>query len=359
VDKWWAHETTAVTMECCATKLTKSFDGTQRASLANGPSLTDVVAEHMPTSAPHRLVRCGISRNQTWTNRRTPLSYGEMDPAKLWDVLFSGQGQEATTERAKEQARALRARKMSVLDVVAEDARALKQTLGHADRARFEGHMTALRDVETRLQREMMLDDDLDPAQVCAPGSRPGGLPTYVENKEDLVSLNRDMSDVLVAAMACDLSRAFDVQFSKPAANTVFWQAGDSMGSHSRTHERDGDKQHRNIVFTMERLAYLLGRMKETPLGAGNLLDRTAGFVYSEVDGGANGDGHSRNGDLPFMIVGKAGGALAPGACVIDGGRRAVSRAHMTILRALDLDVASFGQEEMRTSEIIPEFVTG
>jgi hypothetical protein len=86
------------------------------------------------------------------------------------------------------------------------------------------------------------------------------------------------MGELLALALSCDLSRVFSIQFSASAAGPVFWQVGAERMHHDISH--DGEAAQALIedctVFTMQQFAGLLRRFRDTPDGAGNLLDSLA-----------------------------------------------------------------------------------
>lgn len=65
-------------------------------------------------------------------------------------------------------------------------------------------------------------------------------------------------------------------------------------------------------------LAYLLDALRARPEGDGTMLDHTVVLLCSEV---SDGNRHTHS-DMPFVVAGRAGGAITPGRVLDVGGRR-------------------------------------
>jgi hypothetical protein len=219
-------------------------------------------------------------------------------------------------------------------DSVRADARRLEARLGAADRRRLGEHLEGIRAIEGRLQAAPA-------ASTCAkvPG-RPTVAPATDLGHEDLEGVNKAMADLVAVALACDLTRAFSLAFSQMQSDTVFWQAGFNEGLHTVTHRSSsGDQCHKTVVFTMQQLAYLVGKLKATPEGAGNLLDSLCLYGCSEI---AEGYSHSVS-DVPMLVIGRAGGALRSGVHYRSKTKENTNKVLLAMLKAVDVPVTSFG----------------
>src|SRR5437016_1774214 len=90
---------------------------------------------------------CAYQFNLSWKTDSTPMP-PEVDPRVVFERLFCN---ELPGESDANRAARLRDRK-SILDFVADDARRLKQQLGYTDRRKMDEYLTAVRDVEMRIQ---------------------------------------------------------------------------------------------------------------------------------------------------------------------------------------------------------------
>jgi hypothetical protein len=317
------------------------------ASTFSGPSIDQVAAEVIGKGTPFKSLEVGVSRQVT-ENEGTTLLYlshrgpdapnpPEYDPARVFDRLFGTAGRPGTGlggESALESGRKLG---RSVLDVVAEDARTLQKQLGVDDRRRMSLHLDGIREVEKRVSREWRR-----PAR-CAAGDRPEEL-TGKPVQEPHSVINEAMSRMVALALACDMTRVFSFMFSGSVGETSFWEVGQDQSHHQFTHDEDGDQPvvHAATVFVMQQFARLLLALKETPDGAGNLLDSSVILASSDT---ADARAHDLD-DYPVLIAGRGGGVLKyPGIHYRSDTKENTTKALLTVLRAAGLRLPTFGQK--------------
>ena len=102
--------------------------------------------------------------------------------------------------------------------------------------------------------------------------------------------------------------------------------------------------------YHMTAFAKLLDKLAaETDVNGQTLLDSSCIFGTSELAEGF----HHGGLEMPVVIAGKAGGALETGWHVRDE-RGNFCRAHYTILRAMGIDVPSYGFNGAETSQALP-----
>jgi hypothetical protein len=272
----------------------------------------------------------------TWSsvshNGPNSINPPQRDPHKLFDQLFSVKPD--ITEIA---------RRTSVLDVVAEDARQLSARLGKRDRLRLDEHLTHIDEIERRLNVTRA---------ACVTPAEPAAVfsgETSVLDKLDV------MADVLVAALRCDITRVFSIAFTTGASLMQMNGAGEINGAgahqlHDACHggERDVITGFTKLNFTA--YAKLLDKLSaEQDVNGLSLLDSSVIMGTSEYGEGFT---HS-NKEHPFIFAGKAGGKLDTGWHVREEGGN-MARAHLTVLQALGIDAASFGFNGGETSSTLP-----
>ncbi|MBM4374548.1 MAG: DUF1552 domain-containing protein [Deltaproteobacteria bacterium] len=220
----------------------------------------------------------------------------------------------------------------SVLDAVAGQIESLEKRLGNRDKQRLDQHFTSVRELEKRLSA---------PVAECTKPVAPGNFPDLGGN-EQMVEKNKVMSDLMALALACRLTQSFSIMFSTCGSGVIMWPAGSKDGQHYMNHTEPAPwtKQHESVKFTMSQLAYFLERLKNTPDGAGNLLDQSSILVVTEH---AEGWTHSQD-DMPMLICGKGGGRLK-GNVHFRGTGGNTSRALLTALRGAGLPIAQYGYE--------------
>ncbi len=284
--------------------------GGATAGFAGGISIDQVIANRIGTQTrlPSLELAVQAFNNDVWSRmayRSAGVSLPPInDPAAAFDRIFGGMvGDPAAATR-------LRAQRKSVLDGVKSHFATLNGKLSGDDRARLDAHLTAVRDVETRL--------DAVSASTCATPTRPGAIDLKAAASFPIIG--KLHMDLLTLALACDVTRVATLQWSRATSPTVYsWLGSDMKESHHElSHAGDSDavakaKLVRINRWHAENLAYLLAAMKKVEEAPGEtLLDNTVIFWGNEL---AVGNTHSRK-DCPFLLAGKAGGALKTGRWV-------------------------------------------
>jgi hypothetical protein len=207
----------------------------------------------------------------------------------------------------------------SILDGIREDAKALEVRLGRDDRQRLESHLGGLRALEQRLAALS------EPRQTAAAACSKRLTPMAADLRAELnpaVAAAHD--DVLVMALACDLSRVFFYQLTRPAANIVYpWLKNVSAPGESKPKDFHGlnhrydqdlnvagggtikgrDASIKGATHTMELFANLLQKMDAVDEGNGTLLDNSTVMISSCVSWGKT---HTQW-EWPCVIGGRGG----------------------------------------------------
>jgi hypothetical protein len=238
---------------------------------------------------------CAYQFNLAWINETTPAP-AERDPRLVFEKMF-GSGNE------KEDARR-RAYRKSILDFVMTDAKRLQQRLGSTDKGKMEEYLTAVRDVEQRIERAEKFRKEVPEDK------RPNGVPDgYGEHM-------RMMFDLMHLAFQTDTTRVSTFLLAHDGSNRTFPEIEVHSAHHELSHHRSNPQTLENIGkidrFYVEQLAYFLKKMRDTPDGEGSLLDHSM-IVY----GGGIADGNRHNhDDLPVLLAGKGNGTLKPGRVI-------------------------------------------
>lgn len=316
--------------------------GAPYASTFSNRSIDQAIAAELGKTTRFKSLEMAISRNVVGSEGTT-LRYvshngpdspnpPEFDPKKLFERVF-GVGFEDPEAKKREDLKV--GLRRSVLDAVWGEAKSLQSKVGAADRVRLDAHMTGIRALETRLA-------SLPPSVgACAKPTAPGSYPT-VDGKEPLEERMKAFSDLLALVLACDITRVFSIQFTGSVGYTVFWQVGASGGHHEITHDEPGEQPtvQASTVFTMKQLAYLLEKLKATPEGTGNLLDRTAILCSSDT---AHGREHTID-DYPILVAGKAGGAFKGDYHYRSTSGENASSVLLSLVRSMGIAATEFGK---------------
>jgi hypothetical protein len=326
-------------------------DGTL-AGWASGISVDQEIAAAIGKDTKHKSLHFGVqSTAYGGTEVRTVMSYSgsdqpianETSPYSMYNLVFSGLGQDPAG------AAALRARRQSVLDAVGKQYEGLTPKLGAEDRVKLEQHLAAVRDVEQRLD---------------SPSGTVGGS-CQVPDVGAPIDLNDPMSypvigklhmDLLVMALACDLTRVATLQWSASTNNKPYPFLSYDSGAgpqailddeHVMGHQPDSDVHAWNKLriirrWYMDQLAYLLGKLKEIPEGDGSMLDNTVVLVASEI---TRGNTHSHM-DAPFLLAGSGGGYFKTGRSLNYSGDVPHNNLLVSIMNAMGIPATTFGDPE-------------
>ncbi|MBM3727668.1 MAG: DUF1552 domain-containing protein [Acidobacteria bacterium] len=261
---------------------------------AGGQSIDQAIAQRIGGETRFRSLQVGVSqesfgeaiqRNLSWADRDRPLP-PEMLPHQLFDRLFG------VRERSWV------ARQQSILDTVREDAQAVRAKLGGADRSRLDEYLGSVRDLERSI------------------ASLPPEYRTVVERPaeggdlRDWPRIAKLQSDLLVHALASGQTRVASYMLTKCQGLARFpWLGHTAQRHHEYTHGQVETPRGMRILrdicrWHVEEFAYLVGKLKSTPEGAGSLLDSTLLlFVHEHAEANAH-----KNNNLAMIAAGHAGG---------------------------------------------------
>ena len=256
----------------------------------------------------------------------------EYDPHVLWQRLFGGPS-DLDEDRAR----------LSVLDAVMDQTADLDRRLGTADRARLDQHLESVRALELRLTSL--------PGACTAP-SDPGHIPETGAG-EPIEAKNQAVAELMAMALACDLTRVFSVMFSSCGSGVVFPSAGMTDGMHYTCHTEPNpqNKVHQGTTITMSHLGHFLRTLRDTPEGAGNLLEHCVVLATTEL---ADGLTHS-NKDYPIIVAGHGNGRLRGGVHYRSTTEENASKGVLTALRGAGVSLPSWGVDAGRTTSDISE----
>jgi hypothetical protein len=274
---------------------------------------------------------CAYSNNISWRSESTPMAK-ETNPRQVFERLF---GNGRAQEMAESQARRELYRK-SILDFVLEDARSLRARVGGSDRQKIDEYLTAVREIEQRIERmetqsKALSNFAFDPQQV------PAGIPDSYEEHLKL------LGDMLVLAFQTDTTRVATYMFADEGSNRHYRQINIADGHHDLSHHQGDPVKHDKIRrinrFHVEQFAYILKRLKEIPEGDGTLLDNCM-IVY----GGAISDGNKHNNeDLPIVMAGRGGGAIQTGRHIVYPQETPMCNLFVSMLQRAGLPAQRFG----------------
>lgn len=279
---------------------------------------------------------CAYSSGISWRSDTTPVAK-ETSPRAVFERLF---GSEVAGETAEARAKRM-LYKQSILDMVLDDASALKAKLGLHDQRKLDEYLTSVREIEFRLSK---FDDARRAAS--AVGAKEPAMP---KEFSDHIRL---MGDMMVLAFQTDQTRVATFMFANEGSNRSYGEAGVPEGHHDMSHH--GKDQHKLDQkakidrFHTEQLAYVLERMGSIKEAGGTLLDNTA-LVY----GGGISDGDAHNHDnLPILVAGKAGGRIKQGKHITYATETPMTNLLLSVLDSVGVHAEKLGDSTGRLQQL-------
>jgi hypothetical protein len=235
----------------------------------------------------------------------------------------------------------LRQRRRSMLDAVGGQLSRLSARLGAADRQRVDAHLTAVREVETRLTTDLVVNN---PA--C---HDPTITPVSSTPNDAFPAVGALQLDLMVMALACDITRVSSLQWSRSVSQTRFTWLNINEAHHDLSHRPDADAKAQESLIQIntwyaQQLAALIARLKATPDGAGGtLFDGTLLLWCNEL---AKGNTHSRLG-APYVLAGGPATGLRTGRFVrYDGQGLSHNDLLVSILNLMGVPDRTFGKPD-------------
>jgi hypothetical protein len=331
------------------------------------PTIDQIIADKIHTNQPFKSIETGVLPHKginmgtvggNLAHRgQNDFLPPERDPAKLFNKLFKdvmpgtggtgGTGAGGSTGLPSDISNKLR---RSVLDAVLEDAKRLKTIVGSADAKRIDSHMESIHTIELAIPADgtggtgMGGTGGMGSTNNCV-------VPTLDTSFPDMTAKSKAFNRLITAALACNLTRVFSHLWSGPRDDNTYPTISVNTAHHDLTHDGRKD-EHRQIErYIMEQYADLAQVMKDTPLGAGTVLDQTLIYGISEV---SEPQWHVHD-DYRIILMGHAGGQL-PGNQHLRLSNRKVTELMLTMQQVMGLEVDSYGSWD-RTSKTMPEIL--
>lgn len=316
---------------------------------AAGPSVDQVAAAELGDT-PFRSLGVGVKPVDVQFNDFNIACFDELswigpnqvaplrrDPAQLFDDLFGGV-LPSDTEAAERR----KAQRLSVLDFVSSDIQRLQGKLGKSDNLRLDAHLTAVRELEQRIEGASAL--------TCTVPPEPTEPTSYVEKA-------KLMAELLAMALRCDLTRFGAFMYGhggndgggKDEAYGLVEVNGEWPQQHNFTHWLTERPDWYDALFAsltqftlthMEVFAHFLNALQGDMGGPDDFLQNTLIYMGSELGDGTN---HDNGGNvLPILLVGNGGGALTTGSHVKLSSNVRVADVLFTLLRMVGSTTPSF-----------------
>ena len=277
---------------------------------------------------------CVYQNNLSWSSPTTPLP-AEAHPRIVFESLF-GEGGTAQERRA-----ALRKR-ASLLDSISEEITRLQRDLGPADRAKLEEYLTAVREVERRIQTA-----ESDAAKNQLPDlDRPLGVPaSYADHA-------RLMFDLQVLALQGDVTRVTTFQLARETSNRTYPEIGVPDPHHPLSHHGNNAEKVALMAkinsFHVSLFAEFVLKLKKTTDGNGSLLDHSL-YLYGSGMGNPNVHDHT---NLPTIVAGGGAGKMRGGRHIQYDKPTPLANLHLSLLNKVGVPVESFADSTGTVDEL-------
>jgi hypothetical protein len=268
---------------------------------------------------------CAYTNTISWASPTLPLPM-EMAPRVIFENLFP---------RSESAGRDTRRRlDGSILDDSHEFRAALERRLPAGDRARLEQFLNSVRDVEQHIQRVERDNSGRKPPElIAAPSSVPDSFDEHVKL----------MFDLQVLAFMADITRVCSFKMGADRSSRIYSESGVTTPFHALSHHREIPDRIEEFAqlnrYHVSTVAYFLDRLRDTPDGAGNLLDHSV-VVY----GSPMGDSHVHEHKfLPLFLAGHANGLLKGNVHLRCNRGTPMANVWLTLLRKLGVDQDRIG----------------
>ena len=223
------------------------------------------------------------------------------DPGQMFEKLYGGANDRENVA--------------SVLDHVHADLRRVSKILSREDRALLEEHVQLVRELEKDIAAAAEQTELVHP--------EPEIDPDIELVNDNTPEISRMQIDLMVNALANDMTRVASLQFMRSVGQARMRWLDIQEGHHSLSHEPDDnevayDKLKRINAWFAAELAYLVGRLAETPEPGGvggNMLDNTQIVWLNEL---GKGNSHSLS-NIPFLLIGGGAGFKTNRALDLEG----------------------------------------
>jgi hypothetical protein len=317
------------------------------------PTIDQLVAKAIHTNEPYKSLETGIlkytgvnmgtaSLNLAHIGPNMPLP-PERDPSKLFNTLFGmGTPMGLPTEISNKLRR-------SVLDAVLSDAKRLQMRVGSADSKRIDAHMESVRSLEMRIPTG---EANPPSTPVCQSGTAP---PEKAANLDlaKVTATSKAMNKLIAVALSCNLTRVYSHLWSGARDDNHYPIIQLDTEHHSLTHSGSAANAKAAEIekYIMSQYADLAQNLKDTPMGAGNLLDNTIIYGVSDVAEPAS---HVHK-NYHIVLMGHAGGKIKGNRHYRKTGRK-VTELMLTLQKVMGMNVSSFGSWD-KTSTTMQEIL--
>ncbi|MCI0391606.1 MAG: DUF1552 domain-containing protein [Acidobacteria bacterium] len=292
---------------------------------------------------------CAYTNSISWRGPTTPMP-PEVNPRQAFERLFGTADLSLDPET-----RARRAQyRNSILDLVRERTEKLVGTLGSADRRKIDEYLSAIREIEKRIESA-----EKDNRAVLPTIEKPAGIPL------DFREYVKLMFDLQVVAFQANITRVSTLMIGREGSMRVYPEIGIPDPHHPLTHHRNNQEWIEKVTqincLHTELFAYFLGKLKSTKDGEGTLLDRSM-IVYGS--GLSDGNRHTHE-NLPVLLAGRGDSSvqnvqvkLKPGGHIVFSKGTPMTNLYLTLLDRMGVHPEKIGDSTGKVEHLTELFRT-
>ena len=303
----------------------------QRPGLAgfkNTVSLDQAIAHQIGQETRYPFLALSTSGSSlSWSPNGVEIP-GTTSPSKLFRALFVDGTQ---AEIASEMKGLQRGR--SILDAVSHRTEQLHRELGKRDQAKLGEYLSAVRELESRLQQSEGWVERPKPTVATQ-------SPTDINDKTDAINRQRLMYDMIVLALQTDSTRT--ITFELSGLNAVPKIPGVKSDWHNLSHHgKDSEKiEELKLIEEAEFVAFadFLKRLRSIQENDGTLFDNTSVLFGSNLGNASAHDWHN----LPILV---AGGGFRHGGYVAHDEKNNTPLANLfvSLAQRMGIEIDHFG----------------
>jgi hypothetical protein len=272
---------------------------------------------------------CAYQFNISWRSETQPMN-PEIEPKAAFDRLFGG----GASDESREARLRRESQNKSVLDFVLGQTKSLQRNLGTNDRQKLDEYLTAIRDVEKRIEQNGKM-----------PPAVPEGAMGDMEGDYTFERHMRLMFDLMTLSFQTDSTRVATFLVSHDGGNRPYPFAGVPSGHHSMSHHGNNPEKLASLAkidhWHVTQFAYFLEKMKSVKEGNGTLLDNSM-IVFGAGISDPNQHLHD---NLPIVVAGRGGGTITPGRHIkVD--ETPMTNLYLSLLDRMGAPVERFGDSK-------------
>ncbi|HEY3841273.1 MAG TPA: DUF1552 domain-containing protein [Bryobacteraceae bacterium] len=330
---------------------------------AGGTSIDQLAAQHIGDRTPLPTLELGLETQRTgidtagggfarmygsflsWRDPHTPVPK-EIVPQLAFDRLFRNRRALAMSGIDPNHPAVLSALQRddsSVLDLVMEDAKALKKQGSLSDQVRLDEYFESVRSVEQRIEASMRPQKRwINQGKFPLDRPSPGIPETHAEHM-------RIMLDIFALAFWSDTTRIGTFMLGDAQSAVDYsWLDGVKGSFHTLSHHGDlpatRDQYEKIINWNVEQVAYLLNKLKSLDEGGTSLLHNSMIMFGASIK---DGNRHTEE-NLPLLLAGQGKGTLRTGRRLRAPEKTPLCNLYLSLLDRMGVKADSFGDSTGR-----------